>query len=187
MVLMIFHQSKSIDFTIGWISHSLSGQKEKNQIGSKMTEKQKTIQAALQYLFDDIKDKIKFEKHGHVRRAGIPEEMVIPKSTTDMFPDNAIVVRVRSVQQQKFTVYFNGPSVTHTSPVNNYTWKRREGHQKVRICLDQPSQAKRYYRESKASATGDLPETIDDLERAAAIGGIAKMLFDVNYYKQFHV
>jgi len=151
-----------------------------------MTDKQKTIQSALQYLFDDIQHKIKFEKHGHVRRAGIPEEMVIPKSTTDMFPDNAIVVRVRSVQQQKFTVYFNGPSTTHTN--NGYTWKRREGHQKVRICLDRSSQAqKKYWGESKVSATGDLPDNIDDLERAAAIGGIAKMLFNVNYYKQFHV
>ena len=185
MGLMIFHQSKSIDFTIGWTSHSLSGQKEKNQAGSKMTEKQKTIQAALQYLFDDIKDKIKFEKHGHVRRVGIPEEMTIPKSTTDMFPDDTIIVRVRSVQQQKFTVYFNGPSVTHTN--NGYTWKRREGDHKAKICLDQASQAQKYYKESKASATGDLPENIDDLERAAAIGGIAKMLFNVNYYKQFHV
>ena len=149
-----------------------------------MTNKEKTIQAALQYLFDDIQHKIKFERHGHVVRTGIPEEMIIPKSTTDMFPDNAIIVRVRSVQQQKFTVYFNGPSVTHTN--NGYTWKRREGHQKVRICLDRASQAKRYYQESTASATGDQPENIDDLERAAAIGGIAKMLFNVNYYKQFH-
>ena len=185
MVLMIFHQSKSIDFTIGWISHSLSGQKEKNQAGSKMTDKQKTIQAALQYLFDDIQHKIKFERHGHVIRTGIPEEMIIPKSTTDMFPDDAIIVRIRSVQQQKFTVYFNGQTVNHTR--NGYTWKRREGHQKVRICLDRASQAQKYYQESKASATGDLPENIDDLERAAAIGGIAKMLFNVNYYKQFHV
>ena len=150
-----------------------------------MTEKQKTIQAALQYLFDDIKDKIKFEKHGHVRRAGIPEEMTIPKSTTDMFPDDTIIVRVRSVQQQKFTIYFNGPSVTHTN--NGYTWKRQEGDQKVKICLGQASQAQKYYKESKSSATSDLPDNIDDLERAAAIGGIAKMLFNVNYYKQFHV
>ena len=185
MGLMIFHQSKSIDFTIGWTSHSLSGQKEKNQAGSKMTDKEKTIQAALQYLFDDIQHKIKFERHGHVIRTGIPEEMIIPKSTTDMFPDDAIIVRIRSVQQQKFTVYFNGQTVSHTR--HGYTFKRREGHQKVRICLDQTSQAKRYYRESKASATGDLPDNIDDLERAAAIGGIAKMLFNVNYYKQFHV
>lgn len=150
-----------------------------------MTDKQKTIQAALQYLFDDIQHKIKFEKHGHVRRLGIPEEMTIPKTTTDKFPDNAIIVRVRSVQQQKFTVYFNGPSVSHTN--NGYTWKRREGHQKVRICLDRTSQAQKYYQESKSSGTGDLPDNIDDLERAAAIGGIAKMLFDANYYKQFHV
>ena len=115
----------------------------------------------------------------------IPEEMTIPKSTTDMFPDDTIIVRVRSVQHQKFTVYFNGPSVTHTN--NGYTWKRREGDHKAKICLDQASQAQKYYKESKASATGDLPENIDDLERAAAIGGIAKMLFNVNYYKQFHV
>lgn len=186
MGLMIFHQSKSIDFTIGWISHSLSGQKEKNQAGSKMTDKQKTIQAALQYLFDDIQHKIKFERHGHVKRAGIPEEMIIPKSTTDMFPDNSIIVRVRSVQQQKFTVYFNGQTISHTSP-HGYTYTRREGDHKAKICLNQASQAQKYYKESKASATGDLPDNIDDLERAAAIGGIAKMLFNVNYYKQIHV
>ena len=123
------------------------------------------------HLFREISPKIHWESNGLVKsNPRIDKNKIFGKCSTSEFPADSISVRINSMKNKRFTVYFYGESTTRKWGSQSYTYI----NQSLKVYCDHSltKHPKPIY-----SFTGQMPHGLTPDEVAFALNHIGDILY----------
>ena len=123
------------------------------------------------HLFRKINPKIKWESNSMVKsNPRIDKNKIFGKCSTSEFPADSISVRINSMKNKRFTVYFYGEATTRTWGTQSYTYI----NQSLKVYCDH-SMTK--HPKPIYSFTGQMPNGMTPDEVAFALNHIGDILY----------
>ena len=123
------------------------------------------------HLFREIAPKIHWEANGMVKsNPRIDKNKIFGKCSTSEFPADSISVRVNSMKNKRFTVYFYGESTTRKWGSQSYTYI----NQSLKVYCDHSMM---HHPKPIYSFTGQMPHGLTPDEVAFALNHIGDILY----------
>ena len=125
------------------------------------------------HLFREIAPKIHWEANGMVKsNPRIDKNKIFGKCSTSEFPAESISVRINSMKDKRFTVYFYGKATTRS-------WNNGQKHytyinQSLKVYCDHSMM---YHPKPIYSFTGQMPHGLTPDEVAFALNHIGDILY----------
>ena len=122
-------------------------------------------------LFREIAPKIHWESNGLVKsNPRIDKNKIFGKCSTSEFPADSISVRVNSMKNKRFTVYFYGEATTRKWGSQSYTYI----NQSLKVYCDHSMM---HHPKPIYSFTGQMPHGLTPDEVAFALNHIGDILY----------
>jgi hypothetical protein len=123
------------------------------------------------HLFREIAPKIHWESNGLVKsNPRIDKNKIFGKCSTSEFPADSISVRVNSMKNKRFTVYFYGEATTRKWGSQSYTYI----NQSLKVYCDHSMM---HHPKPIYSFTGQMPHGLTPDEVAFALNHIGDILY----------
>ena len=123
------------------------------------------------HLFREIAPKINWESNGLVKsNPRIDKNKIFGKCSTSEFPADSISVRVNSMKNKRFTVYFYGGATTRKWGTQSYTYI----NQSLKVYCDHSMM---HHPKPIYSFTGQMPHGLTPDEVAFALNHIGDILY----------
>ena len=136
-----------------------------------ITDKRITKERRDFHLFREIAPKINWEANGLVKsNPRIDKNKIFGKCATSEFPADSISVRVNSMKDKRFTVYFYGGSTTRKWGSQSYTYI----NQSLKVYCDHSMM---HHPKPIYSFTGQMPHGLTPDEVAFALNHIGDILY----------
>ena len=136
-----------------------------------ITDKRITKERRDFHLFREIAPKIHWEANGLVKsNPRIDKNKIFGKCSTSEFPADSISVRVNSMKNKRFTVYFYGEATTRKWGSQSYTYI----NQSLKVYCDHSMM---HHPKPIYSFTGQMPHGLTPDEVAFALNHIGDILY----------
>ena len=123
------------------------------------------------HLFREISPKINWESNSMVKsNPRIDKNKIFGKCSTSEFPSDSISVRINSMKNKRFTVYFYGESTTRKWGSQSYTYI----NQSLKVYCDHSMM---HHPKPIYSFTGQMPHGLTPDEVAFALNHIGDILY----------
>ena len=123
------------------------------------------------HLFREISPKINWESNSMVKsNSRIDKNKIFGKCSTSEFPADSISVRVNSMKNKRFTVYFYGEATTRKWGSQSYTYI----NQSLKVYCDHSMM---HHPKPIYSFTGQMPHGLTPDEVAFALNHIGDILY----------
>ena len=123
------------------------------------------------HLFREIAPKIHWESNGLVKsNPRIDKNKIFGKCSTSEFPSDSISVRINSMKNKRFTVYFYGEATTRKWGSQSYTYI----NQSLKVYCDHSMM---HHPKPIYSFTGQMPHGLTPDEVAFALNHIGDILY----------
>ena len=123
------------------------------------------------HLFREISPKINWESNSMVKsNPRIDKNKIFGKCSTSEFPSDSISVRINSMKNKRFTVYFYGESTTRKWGTQSYTYI----NQSLKVYCDHSMM---HHPKPIYSFTGQMPHGLTPDEVAFALNHIGDILY----------
>ena len=123
------------------------------------------------HLFREISPKINWESNSMVKsNSRIDKNKIFGKCSTSEFPADSISVRINSMKNKRFTVYFYGGSTTRQWGRQSYTYI----NQSLKVYCDHSMM---HHPKPIYSFTGQMPHGLTPDEVAFALNHIGDILY----------
>ena len=123
------------------------------------------------HLFREIAPKINWESNSMVKsNSRIDKNKIFGKCSTSEFPADSISVRINSMKNKRFTVYFYGGSTTRKWGSQSYTYI----NQSLKVYCDHSMM---HHPKPIYSFTGQMPHGLTPDEVAFALNHIGDILY----------
>ena len=123
------------------------------------------------HLFREISPKINWESNSMVKsNPRIDKNKIFGKCSTSEFPSDSISVRINSMKNKRFTVYFYGEATTRKWGSQSYTYI----NQSLKVYCDHSMM---HHPKPIYSFTGQMPHGLTPAEVAFALNHIGDILY----------